>query len=252
VVDTILEDALGPDAAQQAVAQKQDLLERLMARLAHEIRNPLSSLGVHVQLLEEDVSSLVPAAESRLGGRFEIIRGELHRLESIVGHFLRLAGPSALEIEELELPKLVSHVRELLRPEAESRGIQVTLEMEPPALPRIQADPVRLTQVLLNLVINAMQAVQRDGHVWIKLAANETNVRVQVTDDGPGIPPEKLAAIFDPYFTTKEEGSGLGLWIAQQIVTGHGGSLRAQNGPEKGAMFTLVLPIRQKEKETTT
>jgi len=242
-VDSILEDALGPDST-QALAQKRDLLERLMARLAHEIRNPLSSLGVHFQLLEEDVSSLAPGAEARLADRFEIIRGELHRLESIVGHFLRLAGPSALEIEELDLLKVAGHVCELLRPEAGSRGITLTLETPAEALPSLHADRVRITQVLVNLVINAMQAVKRDGHVRINLAANDTSMRVQVTDDGPGIPPEKLAAVFDPYYTTKEEGTGLGLWIAQQIVTGHNGSLRAQSG-EKGAVFTMVLPLRQ-------
>src|SRR5438445_13776873 len=108
-VESILAKALGQDATQLVVAEKRDLLERLLARLAHEIRNPLSSLDVHVQLLEEDIGALVPGVREQLSSRLEIIHGELHRLESIVDHFLRLAGPSELDLEQVEIPKIVSH-----------------------------------------------------------------------------------------------------------------------------------------------
>jgi C4-dicarboxylate-specific signal transduction histidine kinase len=104
------------------------------------------------------------------------------------------------------------------------------------------ADTVRLTQALLNLVINAMQAVERKGLIEVNVAAGES-MTVEVRDTGPGIAQEKLASIFEPYFTTKAEGHGLGLWIAQQIVTAHGGSLRAQNGQAGGAIFTISLPL---------
>jgi signal transduction histidine kinase len=106
------------------------------------------------------------------------------------------------------------------------------------------ADPVRLTQALLNLLINALQAVDRKGRVEVSAAVEDGLVCVAVSDNGPGIPPEKLASIFDPYFTTKAEGSGLGLWIAQQIATAHGGSLQAQNGPAGGAVLTMRLPLK--------
>jgi len=243
-VESILAKALGHDPSQSAVAEKRDLLERLLARLAHEIRNPLSSLDIHVQLLEEDLGGLVPAMRGQLAPRLEIIRGELHRLESIVDQFLRLAGPSALDVELVDLSKIVNHVCELLRPEAAAREIEVATQVEN-ALPSIQADPVRLTQALMNLVINAMQAVERQGRIEVSANLVEQAILIKVTDNGPGIPQEKLASIFDPYFTTKAEGSGLGLWIAQQIVTAHGGSIQAQNGPVSGAVLAMVLPLRE-------
>ncbi len=244
-METILANALGQDASQAAVAEKRDLLERLMARLAHEIRNPLSSLDIHVQLLEEDLGTMAPGMREQLSSRLEIIHGELHRLESIVDHFLRLAGPSALDLEPVELSKIVSHVCELLRPEAAAREIEIRPDVDP-ALPQTMADPVRLTQALMNLVINAMQAVERRGKIDIKAAGLDGNIVLTVHDNGPGIPTEKMSSIFDPYFTTKPEGSGLGLWIAQQIVTAHSGKLTAQNSPFGGAVFTVVLPIKSK------
>ncbi len=240
-METILATALGQDVTQTAAAEKRDLLARLLARLAHEIRNPLSSLDVHVQLLEEDLGGLAPQLRQQLTPRLEIIHGELHRLESIVSQFLRLAGPSALDLEPVEIPKIVAHVCGLLRPEAAAREIEVSTCIEG-SLPKIAADPVRITQALVNLVINAIQAVEKKGHVAVRAATTGETISIEVADNGPGIPAERLASIFDPYFTTKAEGHGLGLWIAQQIVTAHGGSLRAQNGPTGGAVFTMLLP----------
>jgi signal transduction histidine kinase len=243
-VESILAKALGQDAAQLAAAEKRDLLARLLGRLAHEVRNPLSSLDIHVQLLEEDLSSLAPQMREQLTPRLEIIHGELHRLEGIVERFLRLAGPAGVDLEPIEICKILTHVCELLRPEAAAREIEIYSQVEE-SLPRVMADPVRLTQALLNLVINAIQAVERKG--WVEVTAGVANgmVSVTVSDNGPGIPPEKLASIFDPYFTTKTEGSGLGLWIAQQIVTAHGGNLQAQNRSSSGAVVTMQLPLKQ-------
>jgi two-component system, NtrC family, sensor histidine kinase HydH len=245
-VESILAKALGQDASQLAAAEKRDLLARLLGRLAHEIRNPLSSLDIHVQLLEEDLAALAPQMREPLTGRLEIIHGELHRLEGIVERFLRLAGPAGVDLESVEISGLVGHVCELLRPEAAARGIEIATQVEE-ALPPVMADPVRLTQALLNLVINAIQAVERAGRVKVSASLAHGTVSVAVSDSGPGIPPDRLASIFDPYFTTKTEGSGLGLWIAQQIVTAHGGNLTAQNGPTGGALLTMHLPLRRRD-----
>jgi two-component system sensor histidine kinase HydH len=242
-VESILAKALGQDSSQLAVAEKRDLLARLLGRLAHEVRNPLSSLDIHVQLLEEDLAALAPQMRGQLAPRLEIIHGELHRLEGIVERFLRLAGPAGVDLEPVEIPKILTHVCELLRPEAAARQIGITSRLGEP-LPPVMADPVRLTQALLNLLINAIQAVETKGRVEVSAALADGMVCVTVSDNGPGIPPEKLASIFDPYFTTKAEGSGLGLWIAQQIVTAHGGSLEAQNGPAGGAVLTMRLPLK--------
>jgi len=243
-VESILAKALGQDASQLAAAEKRDLLARLLGRLAHEVRNPLSSLDIHFQLLEEDLASLAPQMREQLSSRLEIIHGELHRLEGIVERFLRLAGPAGVDLEPVEIRKILAHVCELLRPEAAAREIEIASRVEGP-LPRVMADPVRLTQALLNVVINAIQAVEKKGRVEVSAAVADGQVCVAVSDNGPGIPPDKLASIFDPYFTTKSEGSGLGLWIAQQIVTAHGGSLQAQNGPAGGALLMMRLPLKR-------
>jgi two-component system sensor histidine kinase HydH len=241
-VDHILSKAPGLESPPTAVAEKQDLLKRLLGKLAHEIRNPLSSLDVHVQLLEEDLGELAPQVRDRLAGRLGIIQGELHRLESVVSQFLRLAGPSALDLEPVELRGLVDHVCGLMRPEAGVRNIELESAVAEGQF-RYLADSVRLTQALLNLVINAMQAIERDGRIQIKLDHEGARVCVSVHDTGPGIPSEKLGSIFDPYFTTKLEGHGLGLWIAQQIIVAHGGQLTAQNATERGAVFKMILPL---------
>lgn len=242
-METILAKALGQDPKQTAAEEKRDLLARLLARLAHEIRNPLSSLDVHVQLLEEDLTAVAPEICHQLNPRLGIIRGELHRLESIVSQFLRLAGPSSLDLEPVGVGKVVNHVCELLRPEAAARKIEISASLEE-SLPEIQADSVRLTQALVNLVINAIQAIEHDGRIEVTAGISDAFLAIGVFDNGPGIPPEKLAAIFDPFFTTKAEGHGLGLWIAQQIATAHGGRVMPENRPQGGAAFTIMLPLR--------
>ena len=243
-VESILAKALGHDPSQLAAAEKRDLLARLLGRLAHEIRNPLSSLDIHVQLLEEDLAGLAPQMREQLNARLEIIHGELHRLEGIVERFLRLAGPAGVELEPVDISTILTHVCELLRPEAAAREIGITSRVEG-SLPPVMADPVRLTQALLNLLINALQAVERKGRVEVSAKLTDSLVCVTVSDNGPGIPSGELASIFDPYFTTKAEGHGLGLWIAQQIAAAHGGSLQAENGPAGGAVLTMRLPLKR-------
>ena len=245
---TILAKALGEDVSKLATDEKQRLLSRLLARLAHEIRNPLSSLDIHVQLLEEDLQEATPKVRDKTASRFEIIHGELHRLENIVKHFLSLAGPSSLDLHPIEVSKVISHVCELLRPEAATRGIEIAMNM-PDSLPSVAADSAQLTQALVNLVINAIQAVGRDGRVEVtgSLEQGEGVLTIAVRDTGPGVPADSRSAIFEPYFTTKPEGSGLGLWIVQQIITAHGGAVEAGNAAGGGAVFTVHLPLPKEE-----
>lgn len=237
---------MGTEVTLLAAEEKQRLLSRLLAQLAHEIRNPLSSLHIHAQLLEEDVQLLAPEVRDKLRGRLELIDGELHRLENIVKRFLRLSGPSELTLEPVHLPRVVHHVCELLRPEAGERGIEISVVLDEP-LPTLMADPPQLTQALLNLVINAVQAIERRGRIELRVHAREDHLVVAVADTGPGIPAERLATIFEPYFTTKTGGSGLGLWIVQQIAMAHRGAIQAANGPAGGAIFTLRLPLTPRE-----
>lgn len=247
-METILATALGQDVSKLATSEKQLLLSRLLARFAHEIRNPISSLDIHVQLLEEDLSHAPAHVKKTAAARFEIIHGELHRLENIVKQFLSLAGPSSLQLQPVDLAKVVGHVCDLLRPEAAARGVAIRSNLTND-LPRLTADPVQLTQALMNLVINAIQAVPAGGRIGISAHADADNERVsiEVRDTGPGVPPEKRSAIFEPFFTTKADGNGLGLWIVQQIVTAHGGTVAVADDPNGGAVFSLHLPLRAKE-----
>ena len=247
-MEKILANALGQEVSELAAQEKRLLLSRLLARFAHEVRNPLSSLDIHVQLLEEDLQEATPQVRDKTARRFEIIHGELHRLENIVKHFLSLAGPSSLDLRPVEIAKIVGHVCELLRPEAGSRDIDIVMRL-PLSLPPVAADSAQLTQALVNLVINAIQAVERNGRVEVTAGMGEKDraLTIVVYDTGPGIPTDKQSAIFEPFFTTKAEGSGLGLWIVQQIVTAHGGMVETFNASGGGAVFTVHLPLQKKE-----
>jgi two-component system sensor histidine kinase HydH len=229
-----------------AVAEKRELLARLLARLAHEIRNPLSSLQIHLQLLEEELArDVAPERWESTAGRREFIHTEIRRLENLVTQFLQLAGPSSLELEPMDLALTAQYVHQLLKPEAASRGIDLQLDLAPD-LPRVVADANRLKQAMLNLLINALQAAGRNGRAGMRLrrGAAPGEVLIQVWDNGPGVPSPHSETIFEPFFTTKAEGSGLGLWIAQQIAAAHGGSVRVAAAAEGGALFTWVLPVQ--------
>lgn len=235
-----------PDGA-KAVQEKQLLLSRLLARLAHEIRNPLSSLDIHVQLLEEDVASAAPEVRERSATRFRIIHTELERLNNLVQRFLSLAGRSSVNLQSVEIARVAGHVCALLRPEAAAHGIELTLRL-PESLPPVVADPDQLAQALVNLLLNAVQAVGRDGRVELSVRSDDAaGVVIAVADSGPGIDPANVAALFEPFYTTKEDGSGLGLWVVRQIAAAHGGTVQAANAAGRGAVFTLTLPVRGTE-----
>jgi two-component system sensor histidine kinase HydH len=249
-MEKILADALGQDFTKLAEQAKRLLLSRLLARLAHEIRNPLSSLDIHVQLLAEDLTEAPASIREKTAGRFEIIQGELHRLENIVKHFLSLAAPSALNLERTAPATILRHVCELLRPEAATRDVELALRL-PEDLPVFSADPAQITQALVNIIINAIQAVDRQGRVEVSAFTNQgrDTLCMAVSDTGPGIPEGKNSAIFEPFFTTKPDGSGLGLWIVQQIVSAHGGQIDASNAPEGGARFVVQFPLGQTQNQ---
>lgn len=241
----MLREALGGDASELVAEERQRLLSRLLSRLAHEIRNPLSSLDVHLQLLEEDLERLAPPAAAGVAGRLGIIQSELQRLDAIVRQYLSLAAPAPVTLETVAIDEVLQHVTRLLGPTAAERGIELTIAV-PTALPPLQADAGQLKQALINLVLNAIQATEHAGRVTLAVQCDPGRQcwSIEVRDTGPGVDPAKRLAIFEPFFTTKPGGSGLGLWIVQQIAMAHGGSITAANGDGGGALFTLQLPLR--------
>lgn len=237
-------DAPTHDASPLAVAERQRLLSRMLSQLAHEIRNPLGSLDVHVQLLEEDLGRLPPPVLPQVSGRLAVIRTELRRLDGVVRQFLSLAKPSTVEAQRIDLAETLHQVRGVLGAEAAARGIELVTTI-PHGFPPLRADSGQLAQAVVNLVINAIQAVDRHGRVDLAARVDDAPgwICIEVRDTGPGIAADKGATIFEPFFTTKAEGSGLGLWIAQQIALAHGGTVSATNLPAGGASFTLRLPL---------
>jgi len=241
-MESVIAKALGQDVSQLDLDQKRALLTRLLARFAHEIRNPLGSLRIHVQLLEEDLDHEPGPLRGDYRDRLEILYSELHQLETIVNNLANLASPKEIEPVEGDLREVLRQAHSLLLPEARNRGMRFALRLPRHECPA-RFDPTQLQQALINLVINAIQALDHGGRIRLHLGGNAgKGWAIVVADDGPGVAEENLPNLFEPYFTTKPDGSGIGLWIVQQIAAAHGGRARAGNRPRRGARFVIELP----------
>ena len=224
----------------QADAQRNDRLAalgHLAAGVAHEIRNPLSTIkGV----------ALYIARRMPLGGREEEAAqrmiDEVERLDRVVSELLDFARPGSFETVQADLAEIIGRALRLAEADIKAKGIAVVQEVEP-CFPPVKISPERLTQALLNLFLNAVQAMDHGGTLRVSARTLPSDMfSVTVADTGPGIPPEIQASIFTPYFTTKPSGTGLGLAIVYQIAEGHGGRVSVGNAAGQGAEFTLTLP----------
>ena len=175
-----------------------------------------------------------------------VVREEAARTAELTRNLQEVARGASETPRDLDLNELLGEVTGLVRREMEKNRIVVDSQIAPD-LPTVCGSAGRLKQALLNLLINALQAVERRGRIVVRVAAGGGFVSFEVRDTGPGIAPDKLATIFEPYYTTKSEGTGLGLWIAQQVALAHGGDIVAGNAPGGGASFTLRLPARAEE-----
>ncbi|EPL8199311.1 TPA: two-component system sensor histidine kinase ZraS [Klebsiella aerogenes] len=231
---------------QEAMARKEKLLAlgHLAAGVAHEIRNPLSSIKGLAKYFAERTPPGGEAQELAL-----VMAKEADRLNRVVSELLELVRPAHLNYQPVDINALIHHSLQLVSQDAQSRGI--ALQFTPrPELTSIKADPDRLNQVLLNLYLNAMQAIGRDGVIHVSASeADRQRVKIVVKDSGKGMSDEELQAIFTPYFTTKADGTGLGLAVVQNIIEQHGGTIRAESQPGAGAIFTLWLPVDAQRRE---
>lgn len=242
---------------EQAKVQAERLMERqeklatlgtLTAGIAHEIRNPLTSLKARLYTLEKHLQA-VPAARKDT----DIISAEISRLERIVQDALSFARPADPKFEPLDADTLLREVQGLMSTSLESRAVQVVVESDSGL--HIRADSGHLKQVLINLVHNGADAIVGAGTVTLRaraarasLGGRETDaVILEVSDTGEGIPPEVEKRLFDPFFSTKETGTGLGLPIAARIVQKHGGVLQYQTRPGHGTTFGVVLPRENRD-----
>lgn len=217
-------------------ADRFSAIGQLSAALAHEIRNPLAAIEGAAEILAQPATSGA-MREEFLG----IVRKECRRLNRLLGQLLDFARPRPPERRPVEVARILESVAELSRHSAEKNGVRLRTAPAP-GLPPLVADPEQLTQVLLNLAINAIQAMPQGGELLLSASRQDGGVAIAVRDEGEGVPPANMDKIFDPFFTTKADGTGLGLAVAQQIVTRHGGTIRADRNPGRGMTFTVWLP----------
>jgi signal transduction histidine kinase len=237
-----------------AVAHEQRLsaMGNLAAGVAHEIKNPLNAISVGLQRLRMEFVPAAPEAREEYGRFTRIIEAEVARLNTIVNQFLALARPLRLTLVDKPLAPALKEVLALLGPQAATQNIRIVEDYSRGDL-HVPLDGQQISQALMNILLNAIQAMPRGGTVTVRTETGDPSVegsgdggivaRVVVADTGPGISPENLDRIFEPYFTTKEGGTGLGLALARRIIEEHGGSIRAENMPGGGARFVIDLPI---------
>ena len=230
--------------AQAAEAERMATIGTLAAGLAHEIRNPLNSVSLNMQMLEEDLGGDSEAATRRL---LALTRGEIGRLERLVSDFLAYARPRALECRRLHAGSLLEHARELLAGQAAAQRVSLRVEEHDDGA-WIQGDPQQLLQLVLNLAQNALAAChdrRMPGKVTLRAWRDGARLAIEVEDDGVGIPVEEQKKIWDVFYSTRKGGTGLGLAIVQRIAASHGGELELQSTPGEGTRVRLWLPVAE-------
>ena len=224
----------------------------LAAGLAHEIRNPLNSLNLNMQMLEEELSGGGPRDDATSGRLLSITRQEISRLERLATDFLLYARPRSPELEELAPLALLTRVEQVLRPEVETRGARLKTE-DSSGGALIRVDPAQMTQLLLNLAQNAIAATEEKEGVrpQIVLAARLAGDRLALLgeDNGVGIPPEEQARIFGLFYSTRKGGTGLGLAVVERIARAHGGTIELKSEPGAGTSIGISLPVSSFSKE---
>lgn len=230
------------EAQETLETERLNALTLLAAGVAHEIGNPLNSLDIHLQLLGRKFRKLPPGDRAPLQEHLTTARQEIQRLDSILKQFLAAVRPTAPRRERVDLNDLIQQTLRLLEPELEARGIAVELDLAEP-LPPASLDAGQFQQVFYNLIRNAYQALrERDGRITLRTGANDYEYRLAIEDNGSGISPEHMGAIFEPYRTTKSSGSGLGLLIVRRIVREHGGEIEIESEEGRGTRIVIYLP----------
>jgi len=217
-------------------AERLYALGQLSAGLAHEIRNPLASIAGAVGILRRN-----PGSERKQTECLEIIDKECQRLNRLLTNFLEFARPRAPRYQRGELAPVLDSVIDLAAHAIDRDSITLHRQIAADLAP-IECDPEQLKQVLLNLIINSVQAMQEGGQITLAARIQDSKLLIQVQDQGRGIDPANMDRIFDPFFTTKESGTGLGLSVAHQIVVQLGGMITAQKNPGRGMTFSVWLP----------
>jgi signal transduction histidine kinase len=220
-------------------------LGTLTGGLAHEIKNPLSTIKLNLQLLCEDLRDSESDLDRRRFNRLLRLQDEVQRLHNILDEFLRFVGQHELQAGPVDLRGVLEEVAEFFRPQAQSK--RVLLRVSLPAEPVVCNLDVTLTkQAVLNLMLNAVQAMPQGGELLLRLTQAAQEAVLEVIDTGPGMAPEVKRRIFEAYFTTRPGGTGLGLPTTRRIVQRHSGDIRVDSEPGKGTRFVVSLPLARR------
>jgi signal transduction histidine kinase len=232
--------------AQQTIeSERLNALRLLAAGVAHEIGNPLNSLHIHLQLMERSVQKLHDGEKTELQQSIDVARSEVNRLDSIVTQFLKAIRPSRPQLRPENVNTIVEEAVRFFTPELQDREIVVEQELRSD-LPLLQIDRDQMKQAFYNVIKNSVEAMHRHGTLRIRTDLADTHVIVRFEDSGGGMSAENLSRVFEPYFTTKPSGSGLGLLIVRRIVREHGGELSIESSQGKGLTLTIRLPFIDK------
>ncbi len=214
----------------------------LAGGLAHEIKNPLSTININLQLLKEDMQGEMGESSRKRYLKVQSLQKEIQRLEEILNDFLRFARGQKLELQNHDINEIIDEVIDFVTPEAKQKNIRI-LKSYDTHLPSCRLDSNLIKQAILNIVINAEQAMENGGELMIRTSRNKKYVQIDITDTGTGIPKDIIDMIFQVYFSTKKAGTGLGLPTTKRIIEEHKGTISVQSEEGKGTNFSIKLPI---------
>lgn len=233
--------ATNKSAEEERLRQQSTEIALLAGGLAHEIRNPLSTINMNLELLGEDVPADGSAQSRRLHQRIDLISKECGRLETILNAFLQFARAGELHAERLNLNDLVGEFIEFFAPQAAEHGVEISPHLSPDLTP-VEGDPSLLRQVLQNLARNSLDAMQHGGTIELQTRRSGDRVLLEFIDSGAGMDAALCQKSFEAFFSRKKGGSGLGLPTVRRIVEAHGGTVSCDSEPGRGTRITISLP----------